>query len=212
MVNQNIKPNAVSIDTIFARSVDRTDFAANLEHLDRLSDKINLHPDGTTYEILFSVAWRLHCYATARALWQRACLDACVRFDMRRLVINSLKTAFLFNDTAKLAGSEPRHRDLWYLTAGIFVTNSTTRADAAGYPELTGSATNRKRQAYKFALDIVQSDMMLFKTLKPVGSLTALLAASISTDMNRVGTLEGSSKNAIDDLLHSAPVVRMIPR
>ncbi|OBT63137.1 hypothetical protein VE03_07844 [Pseudogymnoascus sp. 23342-1-I1] len=224
MVEQNILPNAISINTIFTHSTDATDFGNNIRALDRASVPAKFRPDGTTYEILFKLAWRWRLYSTARVIWQRACLDACAKYEMRQRVSTSLRSAFMFQGTtdASLPGPTPPPDSMWDLTAGIFVVRelrppaSQHESQTPGQQTVTPwKAFHSSKQpltlwkAFHHAVDTVKSELLIFKEWRPSGSLTELLVTSMITDRVVARLMDENFEKGMEHLLKYAPVVRM---
>ncbi|KFX91171.1 hypothetical protein O988_07866 [Pseudogymnoascus sp. VKM F-3808] len=215
MVEQNVLPNAVSINTIFNHSTDAIDFQNNIEALDRVSARARFVADGTTYEILFKLAWRWRLYSTARVIWQRACLDACARFEMRKRVTNSLQAAFMFQNTTQVyfPGPSPPPGSLWDLTAGVYVVREMcppSSQDGGQTSDKSSPVTQWK--ALHHAVEIVKSELLIFKEWRPSGSLTKLLVVSVRTDRAVAKLMDENFERGMEHLLKFAPVVKIRPR
>ncbi|OBT43150.1 hypothetical protein VE00_07710 [Pseudogymnoascus sp. WSF 3629] len=211
MVEQNILPNAVSINTIFTHSTDGRDFRNNIRALDRISEQARFRPDGTTYEILFKFAWRWRLYSTARVIWQRACLDACARFEMRKRVSTSLHSAFMFQSTTlpSLPGPSAPPDNVWDLTAGVFVVREICRPAPKDESQTSDESSLSQWKAFHHAVETVKSELLIFKEWQPVGSLTKLLVASVKADETVSKIMDNDFEKGMEHLLKYAPVVRI---
>ncbi|KFY13381.1 hypothetical protein V491_06417 [Pseudogymnoascus sp. VKM F-3775] len=211
MVEQNIMPNPISINTIFTHSTDATDFYENIKALDRISHRAMFRPDATTYEILFKFAWRWRLYSTARVVWQRACLDACAKFEMRQRVSTSLQSAFMFQSTIlpSLPGPTPPPDSVWELTAGLFVVREINPPPFQDESQTSGEPPLTIWKAFHHAVETVKSELMIFKEWHPSGSLTKLLLASIRTDRDTSRIMDDNFEKGMEHLLRYAPVVKI---
>lgn len=211
MVEQNILPNAVTINTIFTHSTDARDFRNNIRALDRVSEQARFRPDGTTYEILFKLAWRWRLYSTARVIWQRACLDACARFEMRQRVSTSLQSTFMFQSTAlpSLPGPSAPADSVWDLTAGVFVVREICPPAPKDESQTPDESSLSQWRAFHHAVETVKSELLIFKEWRAVGSLTKLLVAAVKTDETVSKQMDNNFEKGMEHLLQYAPVVRI---
>ncbi|ELR04037.1 hypothetical protein VC83_09258 [Pseudogymnoascus destructans] len=211
MVEQNIVPNAVSINTIFTHSTDARDFRNNIRALDRVSEQARFRPDGTTYEILFKFAWRWRLYSTARVIWQRACLDACARFEMRKRVSTSLQSAFMFQSTTlpSLPGPSAPPDSVWDLTAGVFVVREICPPAPKDESQTPDESSLSQWKAFHHAVETVKSELLIFKEWRAAGSLTKLLVASVKADETVSKLMDDDFEKGMEHLLKYAPVVRI---
>lgn len=211
MIEKNVMPDVVSINTIFTHSTDVMDFQNNIKALDRVSAPARFLPDGTTYEILFKLAWRWRLYSTARVIWQRACLDACARYEMRKRVSTSLHSAFLFQRSTfpTLPGPSPPPGSLWDLTAGVFVVREICPPGSQDESQTPGESTVSQWKALHHAVEIIKSELMIFKEWRPSGSLTELLVTSVRKDREVANLMEDDFERGMNHLLQYAPVVRI---
>lgn len=214
MVEQGIIPNSVSINTILTHSTDAVDFRINIVALDRVSVRAKFRPDSTTYEILFKLAWRYRLYSTARVIWQRACLDACAKFEMRQRVSTSLQSAFMFQSTTfpSLPGPSPPPDNVWDLTAGVFVVRDICPPDPWDESQTPDESSLTMWKAFHHAVETVKSELMIFKKWRPSGSLTKLLVISVDTDRAAAKIMKDNFEKGMEHLLRYAPVVRIQPR
>ncbi|KFY23589.1 hypothetical protein V493_05771 [Pseudogymnoascus sp. VKM F-4281 (FW-2241)] len=236
MVEHDVPPNAITINTILAHSMDAMEFRDNIKALDRISVPARFRPDGTTYEILFKLAWRWRLYSTARVIWQRACLDACARYELRKRVTTSLHSAFLFQSTIdpSLPGPSAPPDSMWDLTAGLFVVfeiNPPAPQDESESPltlwkahdehhgEINPPAARDESEsplttwkAYHHAVETVKSEVMMFKEWQPRGSFTKLLVASVDTDRDAAKLMDDNFERGMEYLLKYSPVVETKPR
>lgn len=211
MVEQNILPNAVTINTIFTHSTDARDFRNNIRALDRVSEQARFRPDGTTYEILFKLAWRWRLYSTARVIWQRACLDACARFEMRQRVSTSLQSTFMFQSTAlpSLPGPSAPADSVWDLTAGVFVVREICPPAPKDESQTPDESSLSQWKAFHHAVETVKSELLIFKEWRAVGPLTKLLVAAVKTDETVSKQMDNNFEKGMEHLLQYAPVVRI---
>lgn len=211
MISQNIKPDSVSINTIFTHSTNVDDFKASIKSLDDMSRLINFVPDEVTYAVLFKSAWRWRCYATARAVWQHACLDACVTFEMRKRVATSLEAAFVYQNSVNpsLTGDFSSRASLWRLTAGLFVISGVHKSFPEFQPQTEDLPSISELDAHRLAVRAVGADLKLFKQWVPARPFIKVLSDSIMADF---GSRERDFEQRMEWLLKHAPLVTMSKR
>jgi hypothetical protein len=209
MISQNITPNVVSVNTILTHCSRLDGLKAAVEFFQRLTKLFRFKPDSITYSILLRAAWDACCYATSRTVWQYACLDACVPWQMRRRVGDAVITSFQTQNSANPA----LHMDvtpakLWDRTAGLFVVTGEHKKFPLFVPPVPDMPVMSFEDARLHAQHALNEDLNLFRRWKPAQSFSKLLEDSIAVDTG-FRTMEGKTLDErMEWLLKYAPIVK----
>jgi len=209
MISRNITPNVVSVNTILTHCSRLDGLKAAAEFFQRLTKLFRFKPDAITYTILLRAAWDACCYATSRTVWQYACLDACVPWQMRRRVGDAVIASFQAQNSA----NPSLHMDgtpatLWECTAGLFVVTEEHKNFPVFVPPVPDMPLMSFENARLHAEHALKADLNLFRRWKPAQSFSKLLEDSITVDTG-FRTMEGKSLDErMQWLLKYAPVVK----
>lgn len=119
MHSKDIKPNAVTINTILYHCKEQHNQEGAVEILYRVGSLLDFVPDQVTYEMLFNMAWSGGLYNVSMVVWRYACLNAATTVRMRNKMRNSFVMALSPNPRLDTTVN------FWRATVGLFIIGAT---------------------------------------------------------------------------------------
>lgn len=115
MDSRFVRPNKFHINTMLNHCKQTANLDGAVELMQHINPSWNYQPDSETFRILFSMAWNGRNYNVAKVVWKYGCLSGNTNYQMRRIVCNSMLSAWTLPNT-------PRQR--WACSAGWVIFGS----------------------------------------------------------------------------------------
>jgi hypothetical protein len=95
MLARGVKPDMVTFNTMLSQQEAHAELERVVRSFVRFSCMEGFRPDKHTYRVLFNAAWKAKAWATARVIWQYACLEKMANSHMIRRVKQTLETRYV---------------------------------------------------------------------------------------------------------------------